>query len=255
MLQERIEDNILIGTFENGKMNTITAETLKQLQGVVKKVNEEDEIKGLILTGAGRTFSAGFDLPMFLGFKDLKEVTDFFEEAERILIDLFMCTKPVVSAINGAAVAGGLITAMASDYRIIKNHPKIMLGMSEIKIGLGLSIVQTEIMRFGFDSDKKYRDIMYNGMMFDVNKAKELEIVDELIENEEDLLPRAKAVVTSWIDNPGRAFMMLKESLRRPYADRMKHYLENVNWQERFNIFFDPGTRKALEMVMGMMAK
>ena len=255
MIQDRFEDNIIIATFENGKMNTITDETLKKLQELVKKANEDDSIKGIILTGAGRTFSAGFDLSMFLGFKDLKEIITFFEFGEEALIDLFMCKKPIVSAINGAAVAGGLITAMATDYRILKNHPKIMLGMSEIKIGLGLSIAQTEIMRWGFDSNKKLCDVMYNGRMFGVDEAKNLGIADELIENDEDLIPRAKEVITSWIDNPGRAFIPLKQSIRQPYADRMRQRLKDENWQDAFNCFFDPGTRKALEMVMGMMAK
>ena len=67
-----------------------------------------------------------------MGFKDIKEVGDFFDEAEEILVGLFECHKPVVSAINGHAIAGGLIFAMASDYRIVKNHPKITIGMSEI---------------------------------------------------------------------------------------------------------------------------
>ncbi|MBN1532484.1 MAG: enoyl-CoA hydratase/isomerase family protein, partial [Spirochaetes bacterium] len=149
MIQDRIEDGIIIATFANAPMNTITRDTVKDLKRIIDRANTDDSVKGIVFTGAGKTFSAGFDLPMFLGFKDLKEVVAFFEEVEQIYIDLFMCRKPVVAAINGAAVAGGLITAMACDYRIAKNHPKITLGMTEIKIGLGLSIVQTEIMRWG----------------------------------------------------------------------------------------------------------
>ncbi|MCP4132524.1 MAG: enoyl-CoA hydratase/isomerase family protein [bacterium] len=252
MINEKIEDNVVIATFEGGKTNPVDLETLRQLRAIVKKVNEEDELKGLVCTGAGRTFSSGFDLSMFLGFKDLDEVITFFNEAEETFIEFFMCKKPVVSAINGAAVAGGLILSMASDYRIVKNHPKIKLGMSEIKIGLGLSLVQTEIMKFGLDSVKKFRDIMYFGEMFDVNKALELEIADELAE-EDVLISRAIEVVKGWIDCPGRAFMMLKHSLRKPTEDLMRHRLKNENWQDAFNVFFDPGTRGALEMVLKMM--
>jgi enoyl-CoA hydratase/carnithine racemase len=163
-----------------------------------------------------------------------------------------MCRKPVVSAMNGAAVAGGLILAMASDYRIIKNHPKIKIGMSEIKIGLGLSISQTEIMRFGLDGNKTFRKIMYDGNLYDVNSAKEAGLVDEIVE-EAELMNRAKAVVKGWIDNPGRAFMMLKYGYRLPHADRIRNRLKNENWQDLFKIFFDKGTRGALEMVIKMM--
>jgi enoyl-CoA hydratase/carnithine racemase len=252
MLNERIEDNIVIAEFANGKNNTITRETLEQIRKMVKEVNTNDSLKGIVMTGAGKTFSAGFDLPMFLSFKDMPEVIEFFNMAEEVLTEFFMCRKPVVCAINGAAVAGGLIFAMAADYRIIKNHPKIKTGMTEIKIGLGLSIAQCEIMRFGFDSNIKFRNIMFNGRLYDVNEALSLGIADEIAE-EAELLDKAKKTVLGWIDNPGRAFMMLKEGYRRPHADRIYSRLKKENWQDGFKIFFDKGTRGALELVSKMM--
>lgn len=107
MLNERIEDGIIIATFEHGKTNSITLETLRRLRDIVKKANEDDGIRGIILTGAGRVFCSGFDLPMFLGFKNVDEIVTFFHEEEEILLELFTCRKPVISALNGAAVAGG----------------------------------------------------------------------------------------------------------------------------------------------------
>ncbi len=253
MLNTKIEDGILMVEFANGKFNSITGETLQQLRDAVEKTNSDPSIKGIVLTGQGRMFSSGFDLPTFMGFKDLKEVIDFFTElAEPVFMEFFMCSKPVVAAINGAAMAGGLILATACDYRIAKNHPKIQLGMTEIKIGLGLSVVQSEIMKFGWDSSIRFRDIMYNGERYTVDQALAMGMVDELAE-EDALLPRAKEIVASWYDNPGKAFGLLKKSLRQPIADRMKHYLENTNWQEGFNCFFNPETRGAIDFVMKMM--
>ncbi|MBN1532922.1 MAG: hypothetical protein JXA20_09690, partial [Spirochaetes bacterium] len=103
-------------------------------------------------------------------------------------------------------------------------------------------------------SDRLFRDIMYFGQMFNVARARELNVIDDIAE-EAELMDRAKKIVTSWIDNPGRAFMMLKESQRRPTAELMQRRLREENWQEGFNCFFKPDTRKALEMVMAMMAK
>ena len=102
-------------------------------------------------------------------------------------------------------------------------------------------------MRFGFDSDKKFRDIMYWGELFDVERAKEQGIVDEIVE-EDRLIPRAKEVISSWIDNPGRAFTLLKTSLRKPYADRMRRRLRDEDWASGFNCMFDKGTRALLEL-------
>ncbi len=252
MLNVKTEDGIIIAEFSNGKFNTITMETLNRLDETLKQVREDESLKGIVLTGAGRVFSSGFDLPTFLGFKNLDEVVAFFNVAERVFMDFFMCPKPVIAAINGAAMAGGLILATACDYRIVKNHPKIQLGMSEIKIGLGLSVVQSEIMKFGFDSARRFRDIMYNGERYGVAQALEAGMVDELAE-EDALMARAKELVVKWYDNPGRAFGMLKKGLRQPIADRMKHYLENTNWQDGFNCMFNPETRAALDFVRQMM--
>lgn len=251
MINERIEDNIVIAVFEHGKNNSITLETLRQLKAIVRKVNDDVCLKGIVFTGAGKAFSDGFDLPMFLGFKDVEEVIAFFNEEEEILLDLFMCSKPVIAAINGHAVAAGMIVSMACDYRIVKDHPRIKIGMSEIKIGLPLSVAQTEIMRFGLDSDRKYRDIMYFGAMLDVIKARELGVVDEVVE-EERLIPRAKEIVCTFIDNPGRAFIKLKEGLKKPTADRIRMRLSAENWRESLAFFFDKDVRSTLEFVQKM---
>ncbi len=252
MLNIKNEEGIIIAEFSHGKTNSITMETLTKLRDVVKTANTDDTVRGIILTGAGRTFSSGFDLPTFLGFKNLDEIIAFFEIEEEILLETFMCKKPIVSAINGHAVAGGLIFAMATDYRIVKNHPKINLGMTEIKLGLALSLAQSGIMRFGFDSDKKFCDMMYFGKMLNVEQAKEFGIIDEIVE-EADLIPRAKKIISKWIDNPGRAFIKLKEGLKKPVADRIYRQLREEDWKPAFNCFFDKDVRGALEFVMAMM--
>ena len=252
MVNVRNEEGIITFEFDHGKVNSITLETLKRLNEVVQTANTDDSVRGIILTGAGRSFCGGFDLPMFLGFKTPEEVVDLFNQEEEFLVELFMCRKPVVSAINGHAVAGGLILAMASDYRIVKNHPKIRLGMSEIKLGLPLSIAESGIMRFGFDSDRKFRDMMYFGRMMNVEQALEFGIVDEIVE-EADLIPRTRQIVSAWIDNPGRAFIKLKEGLKKPVADRIRRRLAEEDWQSGLKCFFDKEVREALQFVHSMM--
>jgi len=256
MIQERIEDNIVIATLDGEFGNSLDRETLLAMDAIVKKVNEDDELKGIVLTGNGKMFSSGFNLPMFLGFKDLDEVVGFFEEEEQILLNLFTCKKPTVAALNGHTIAGGLIYAMACDYRIIKNHPKIKLGMSEIKIGLPLSIAQDGVMRYGFDSVKKFKDIMFFGRRdIGVEEAKEMDLVDEIIDDPDQLIARAKEVIISWIDNPGRAYVFMKQLQKKEAADEISARLKTMSMRESLNVFFDPGTRKTLEMVQSMMAK
>ena len=253
MFEETIQDDIKIVTFKNGKTNPINKEMLLQLKKIIDEVNANPTPKGLILTGAGRFFSSGFDLPIFINFKDQKEAIEFFEMEEEVLLALFTCEKPVVSAINGHCAAAGLIYSMAADYRIAKDHPKIKIGMSEIKIGLGLSIAQHEVMRFGLDSDLKFRDVMYFGEMGGVEKAKEMKIIDEVVE-EDQLIDRAKQVITTWIDTPNRPFIQMKRLLRMDTARRIQKKLKEENWQDGMNTFFKEDVRQTLEFVQASMA-
>jgi enoyl-CoA hydratase/carnithine racemase len=252
MINTRIEDGIIIAAFENGKGNTITLDTVKALGEIVKKADTDDAIKGIVLTGTGKVMSSGFDLPMFLSLKNLDEVIAFFDIEEPILLDLFRCRKPVIAAINGHAVAAGMIFSMACDYRVMADNPRIKFGMSEIKIGLPLSIVQTGVVRFGLNSDKNFRDVMYFGEMLTPEQAKAIGAVDELVPADQ-LIARAKELVSKFIDNPGRAFIKLKEGLKKPVADAIQARLDKKDWQQSLNCFFDPQVRSALEFVMKMM--
>lgn len=252
MLQETMQDDIKIVTLNNGKTNPLNREMLERLKEIVDEVDNNPTPKGIILTGEGRFFSSGFDLPIFMNFKDRSEADTFFDMEEEVLLSLFSCSKPVISVFNGHAVAGGLIYSMATDYRIAKDHPKIKIGMSEIKIGLPLTIAQDEVMRFGFDSSLKFRDVMFFGEMMDVYKAKELQIIDEVVV-EEELINRAKQIISMWIDTPNRPFARMKKLMRLDTVNRIKQKLKEENWHEGLNCFFKDDVRQTLEFVQASM--
>lgn len=255
MIEKRIEDDIIIVTLKNGNDNSITDEFYHEMKGIIKELNENPSPKGLILTGEGRFFSSGFNLKMFLNFKNSKEVADFFRDLEEpVLIDLFTCKKPVIAALNGHAVANGMILAMACDYRVATNNPKAKYGMSEIKIGLPLAMAQGEIVRFGMCDDKKYRDMVYFGKMMKIDEAKEMNIVDEIVE-EGELINRAKQLVCTFIDNPGRAFTPIKELYRKELAERMKRYVAEQDWETSLECFFWDDVRGTLNFVYDSMNK
>lgn len=252
MLETRIEDQTLLATLVNGKTNSITRGTLDKLKSAVDKVKTDETIKGLVLTGSGRFFSSGFDLNTFLGFTSLDQAVAFITYADEVLLDLFLCPKPVVCAMNGHAAAGGLIFAMASDYRIITDHPKIKVGMSEIKIGVPLSPAQSAVMRFGLDSDKRFRDVMYFGEMIDVHTALKREIVDRVVQAD-DLIKTATSLVSQWIDTPARPFCRLKEELKMETGKHIKKRLNDTGWHSALDCFSQKEVRDTLAFVQSTM--
>ena len=252
MIKETIEDGIVIITLDHGATNSITIDTLRQIDALVTRVNTEDELKGIVLTGEGRFFSSGFHLPDFIAFKDYEEITKWFDEEEQLLLNFFNCQKPVICAMNGHSAAAGLIWAFASDYRLVKNHPKIKLGMSEIKIGLPLSIAQSQVVRYGLDSEKTYRNVMFFAEMVGVEKALEIGMVDEIVE-EDDLIPRAKELIVQWIDTPNRPFIPIKQLMRKEFSDRIIDSLKDESWKEGLRGFLKDEVRDTLTFVHSMM--
>lgn len=254
MIKETIEDGIAIITLSHGTTNDITIDMLRQMDAIVQRVNTDNALKGIVLTGEGRFFSSGFHLPAFYSFKDIESVHAWFDEEEGYLLNFFMCDKPVVCAMNGHSAAAGMIWAMASDYRIVKNHPKIKLGMSEIKIGLPLSVGQSEIMRYGLNSERTFRNVMFFGEMVGVEKALEIGMVDEIVEDDQ-LIPRAKEIVSQWIDTPNKPFITMKKLQRKEYADKIRAGLEDGQWKNGLACFLTDEVRGTLEFVQASLPK
>ncbi|MEA1960291.1 MAG: enoyl-CoA hydratase-related protein [Bacillota bacterium] len=244
-----IEDEIVVFKFTNGKVNSINMETLQGLNEVIDRVNAEEELKGIVLTGEGKYFSSGFDLNTFTSFKSPEAIKEWFDYEEELLYKLFTCSKPVVTAVNGHATAAGMIVSMACDYRIAVNNPRIKMGMTEIKIGLALTPAEGEIMRFGLDTDKKFRDVIFAGELFNPATAVEKGIFDELVEDQEELITRAKEKVCSFIDTPGRPFILLKYLEKQHAADYIRKGIDTYDFNLLVKIFTDPTVLGTLNMV------
>jgi len=254
MVKQIIEDNIMILKFGNPPTYAMTFESLKIIRDAVKKVNEDDSLKGLVFTGEGKFFCSGFDLPTFMSFKTREDVLGFFDVEEEMLYEIYTCKKPVIAAINGHCTAGGFIVAMGCDYRIATDNPKAKMGMTETKIGLSLTIAEMELVRSGLNSDKLVRDIMYDGERHSFEKCKELGFVDQIVP-EAELIETAKKRVTYWWDQPGHAFTNLKYCLRYPIASQMRYRLDNENWQDSLcAAITSPQLKGIFEMVQKAMS-
>ena len=245
----RVEDNIIVFEFDHEKVNSIDTRALQGLEEAVDRVNSEEELKGIVLTGTGRYFSGGFDLETFTSFQSREEIIEWFKYEEEVLLKLFTCSKPLVAAVNGHATAAGMIVSMASDYRLVRNHPKIKLGMTEIKIGLSLTPAEGEIMRFGLDTDKNYRDIIFKGELIAPEEAYARGIFDELVEKDVDIVERAKEVVKSYIDTPGRPFILLKLLEKQHAADWIRTGIDEFDWELLADIFTNKEILNTLNMV------
>ena len=122
-----VNGNIAILEVDNPPVNPLSSGVRAGLAEYIAKANEDDEIEGIILTGAGRSFIAGADISEFGQKSDGPDL-------HTALKDIEFSKKPVLAAINGTALGGGLETALVCNYRM--GTEKAIVGLPEVNLGL-----------------------------------------------------------------------------------------------------------------------
>jgi 3-hydroxyacyl-CoA dehydrogenase / enoyl-CoA hydratase / 3-hydroxybutyryl-CoA epimerase len=199
---EQGEDGIVVLTLDdpNQSANTMNAAYIASMGATVERLEaEREQIRGVVITSAKKTFFAGGDL------NDLKAVTrehaaEFaagIREVKSQLRRLETLGKPVVAAINGAALGGGLEITLATHHRVIVDDPRAKLGFPEVKLGLlpGAGGVVRTVRMFGIV--EAMMALLLQGQEVRPAKAREMGLVDEVVSSREELIPAAKA----WIES------------------------------------------------------
>ncbi|NII84194.1 enoyl-CoA hydratase/isomerase family protein [Pedobacter riviphilus] len=135
-LISEIKENILYITINREKaLNALNKDTLAELADVIAFAGKTDEVRGVILTGAGeKAFVAGADIKEFSDYSG-KQGEDLAKRGHDLVFNAIEnSSKPFIAAINGFALGGGLELAMACHIRIASDHAK--LGLPEVTLGL-----------------------------------------------------------------------------------------------------------------------
>ena len=122
-----VRDDVAVLTGDNPPVNPLSDGVRTGLYESLVKAEENSDVKGVVLTGNGRAFIAGADISEFGGNVEGISLNEVFSKLEN-------CQKPVVAAINGIALGGGLETALCCNYRIADN--KAFVGLPEVNLGL-----------------------------------------------------------------------------------------------------------------------
>ncbi len=199
---ERDDDGVVILTLDdpNQSANTMNAAYAASMAATVDRLEaERDQIKGVVITSAKKTFFAGGDL------NDLRtatrehsdEIAGFIREAKSRLRRLETLGVPVVAAVNGSALGGGLEITLACHHRVVVDDPKIQLGFPEVQLGLlpGAGGVTRTVRMLGIVN--ALLQLLLQGQRVRPAKGKEIGIVDELVSSPDELIPAAK----KWIES------------------------------------------------------
>ncbi len=212
----RREGPVAVVELSRSKVNAIDVELLEELGATLERLERDPDVGALVLTGAGRVFSAGVDL---------RRVIDADPDyAERLVAGLrvglealFCFPKPTVAAVNGAAVAGGCILACACDRRLMADTARI--GASELAVGVPFPVAALEIMRYACGS--RTEDVVYGARLLDADEAVAAGMVHD-VHPAHAVLERAVAVAAEFGARAPVAYGLAKAQLRGPVLERMR---------------------------------
>ena len=225
------EERILRITFNKpDTLNSLDKDGHRELTYIWRDIDEDDAVSAVILTGKGRAFSAGGDFGMIEEMiEDPKTRARTWKEARDLVYNIINCSKPIVSAINGAAVGAGLVAGLLADISIAAKSARIVDGHTRLGVAAGDSAVINWPLLCGM-AKAKYHLLLCEPM--DGVEAERLGMVSLCVEDDE-LQERALAVARRLRD-------------AAPAATRWTKYALN-NWYRMAGPAFDAST--ALEML------
>jgi 3-hydroxyacyl-CoA dehydrogenase/enoyl-CoA hydratase/3-hydroxybutyryl-CoA epimerase len=191
------DDGVVVLTLDDPgqRANTMNAAYIASMDATLDRLEAERErIAGVVVTSGKSTFFAGGDLDDLLAVKpgEAAEFDAFVRHANSQLRRLETFGRPVVAAVAGAALGGGLEICLASHHRIVVDDPRIPLGLPEVTFGLlpgGGGLIRTVRM---LGVTEALSQLLLEGRTMRPPAALELGLIDELVPSPEDLVPVAK---------------------------------------------------------------
>jgi 3-hydroxyacyl-CoA dehydrogenase/enoyl-CoA hydratase/3-hydroxybutyryl-CoA epimerase len=186
------DDNIVILTIQQSrKMNVLDEHFSNDLEKIAQSFIEDKDSKGLIITSDKDSFIVGADIDQFANIQSPKQAFDFVEHFKKVLRSLETCGKPVVAALTGTALGGGLEVALGCHYRIAVDQPNAKYGLPEVKLGLlpGGGGTQRLMRLVGM---QKALELMTQGTKLTTQAAHELGIIDAVVTDKTALIEQAK---------------------------------------------------------------
>jgi enoyl-CoA hydratase len=248
-------NNILVSSKDNiaqvtinrpEKLNALNKETILELHNALGDLEEEDSVRVIIITGAGeKAFVAGADISEFADF-DEEQGAELAREGQRLLFDFIEnLSKPVIAAVNGFALGGGLELAMACHFRVASTNAK--MGLPEVSLGVIPGYGGTQRLPLLVGKGKAMEMIMTAGMI-SAEEAKEYKLVNYVVPQEE-LLSFTESIATKILRNSPLAISAAIRAVNACYQDGVNGFETEI--EEFGNSFgtddFIEGTTAFLE--------
>jgi enoyl-CoA hydratase len=211
------QDHIAIITINRPtKLNALNKATIQELHDGFKALNEDKLVKVIIVTGSGeKAFVAGADISEFADFS-IAEGQQLAAEGQKLLFDFVQnLSTPVIAAVNGFALGGGLELAMACHFRIASTNAK--MGLPEVTLGVipGYGGTQRLVQLVG---KGRAMELIMTAGMIDAETAKNYGLVNHVV-SQEELLEFAKGIAAKICNNSSVAIAKAIQAINANFED------------------------------------
>jgi enoyl-CoA hydratase len=246
MIIRETTDDIATIRLAHGKVNALDADSLEALATELDAA--AGDAKAIVLTGSGGAFSAGVDLFRILDGGDAY-LDRFLPALDNTLRKLFGLPVPVVAAINGHAIAGGCLLALACDYKVMSAG---RIGIPELTVGVPFPVSALEIVRFAV-TRSSLQKLVYTGATLTFQEALEAGLIDE-VASAEDLEARATSMARQLSTIPRATFRLTKGHLRSEASERISR-MDDVIDPEVRRLWRDPAIHEVIRAYLDRTLK
>ncbi|MBS7248294.1 MAG: enoyl-CoA hydratase/isomerase family protein [Candidatus Jordarchaeales archaeon] len=215
-------------------LNAINSKMLMELAEAFKIAGRDEDVRTIVLTGAGKAFSSGMDFSLLeeLGKMGLSELYEATRLAQGIYSQIESSEKPVIAAINGPALGGGLELTLVCDLRIASENA--IFGLPEVAVGIVPDLAGCQrlprIVGLG-----KAKELVMTAKLIDAREAERIGLVNKVVPSgklEEEVLATAKAIMM----NSSLAVILSKKILNLSFDVDMETLLNYTALAQRICI-------------------
>lgn len=248
------KDHIATITFNRPeKMNSVRVwEFPDQMIPLLRELGRDDDVRAIILTGAGKAFCAGADVDEFLELASLenrtpREIREMTRIFNYVTVEMRNLDKPIIAAVNGPAVGAGVAMTMAADIRIASE--KARFGWVFIRRGLTCADMGATYLLPRILGLTKATELLLTGDVINADEALRIGYVNKVV-SPDQLMPEAMAMAQKLAQNPPLGIACTKIAINRGMSSSLEMEIEFEAHAQAFLIYgedFKEGVKSFLE--------
>jgi len=222
------------------KLNALHPDLVSELSLGLADAEDASDLSVIVITGAGRGFSAGLDLELLLKW-GVQEKADYLDSVLRIFRRIWEMPQPVIAAVNGPAIAGGFDLAAFCDIRLAGRDA--VFGQAEINLGL-VQVIHPLYKSIGL---ARVKELAMTGENISAEEAYRIGLVNHVYENE-DLMPKALELARKLASKPRGALLETKRLTRDLISLDLDAALKEISESLRRRLESKEHTERLLEV-------